>query len=208
MLTNAGGDNNEEYSIPMQIYLNTVKEEEFKVRHLGNKEKHEAMSQKNVGILDTFRKTEELHVQQTTDGNVRWRPALNMGNANLAQIQPDKSRSDKRFKRKNNFKKKFNREGNGNRKNRQQRRKTWRDYGPKKGDKPDRYEGKTPIFKRTAKGRDYEWCAKYNDGQGKWTATHNTSNHSDDFNKEDVKGKQPMRKQTWWTVPTDYSQCS
>ena len=165
MLTNAGGDNNEEYSIPMQIYLNTVKEEEFKVRHLGNKEKHKAMAQKNVGILDTFRKAEEPCVQQTTDGNARWRPAINMGNADLAQIQPDKSRSNKRFKKKNNFKKKFNRKGNGNRKNWQQKRKTWRDYGPKKGDKPDRCEGKTPTFKRTAKGRDYEWCEKCNEGQ-------------------------------------------
>ena len=165
MLTNAGGDNNEEYSIPMQMHLNTVKEEEFKVRHLGNKEKHKAMAQKNVGILDTFRKAEEPCVQQTTDGNARWRPAINMGNADLAQIQPDKSRSNKRFKKKNNFKKKFNRKGNGNRKNWQQKRKTWRDYGPKKGDKPDRCEGKTPTFKRTAKGRDYEWCEKCNEGQ-------------------------------------------
>ena len=115
MLANAGGVNNEECTIPMQIHLNTVKEEEFKVRHLGNKEKHNATSQKNVGMLDIFRKAEELCVQQTADRDVCWQPALDMDNANLAQIQPDESRGDKRFKQKNNFKKKFNCKANGNR---------------------------------------------------------------------------------------------
>ena len=188
-LTNAGGSNNKEHSIPMHNFVDQVKEEECKVRHLGNEDKHQAMAQKNVSVVDTFRKAEELCVQQTTEGDVHWRPALNMGNANLAQIQPNESRNNKRFKQKSNFKKKFNCKTNGNRKNRLQKHKSWRDCGPKKGDKPDCYKGKTPVFKKTVKGRDYEWCEKCNNGQGQWTATHNTAIHRDDFNEEDAKGK-------------------
>ena len=77
-LTNAGGSDNKEHSIPMHNCLNTVEEEEHKVRHLGKVEKHKAMACQGVGITDTFGKAEDLHVQQTTDGNVCWCPALNM----------------------------------------------------------------------------------------------------------------------------------
>ena len=78
---------------------------------------------------------------------------------------------------------------NNDRKNRLQQRKSWRDFGPGKGDKPDRFEGETPIFKKMVKGREFEWCEKCNHGQGKWTTTHNTANHRKDFNKEDSKRK-------------------
>lgn len=147
-LTNAGGSNNEEHSVPMHNHLNAVKEEECKVGHLGNMEKHKAMALENVSITDMFRKAEDLHVQQTTNGNVHWRLALNMGNANLAQMQPNRLMNDKRFKRKNNHKKKFNWEMNSNGKNRTQPHECWRNTGAGKGDKPDRHEGDTPIFKR------------------------------------------------------------
>ena len=136
----------------MHNCLNTVKEEECKVRHLGNVEKHEAMALKNVSITDIFRKAEELHVQQTTDGNMRWQLALDMGNANSAQTQSDKPGNDKRFKRKNNLKKKFNQEMNGDRKGMMQPRKSWKNVGPEKGDKSDHCKGNTPIFKKTVKG--------------------------------------------------------
>ena len=54
----------------MHNYLNTVKEEECKVRHLGNVEKDKAMALKNVSVTDTFRKAEDLCMQQTTDEDV------------------------------------------------------------------------------------------------------------------------------------------
>ena len=54
----------------MHNYLNTVKEEECKVRLLGNVEKHKAMALKDVSVTDTFRKAEDLCVQQTTDEDV------------------------------------------------------------------------------------------------------------------------------------------
>ena len=107
----------------------------------------------------------------------------------LAQMQSNRLAYDKRFKHKKNFKKKFNGEMNGKRKNRMQPRKSWRNIGPGKGDKPDCHEGDTPIIKMTVKGREYEWCAKCNHGQGKWTTTHNAADHWKDFNKENAKGR-------------------
>ena len=139
--------------------------------------------------MDILRKAEELYIQQTTDGDIRWRPALNMGNANLAQIQGNRTGNDERFKFKSNCKKKFNREPSGNRKNKRQPRKCWRDVGPGKGDKPDCHEGDKPIFKKIVKGRECEWCEKCNHGQGKWTTTHNTADHRKEFNKGDAKGR-------------------
>ena len=71
-------------------------------------------------------------------------------------------------------------------KNESQQRKHWRDVGPEKGTKPDRCEDGTPTCKKNVKGRDYEWCAKCDDGQGRWTTAHNTVNHEKNFNQ---KGK-------------------
>ena len=78
---------------------------------------------------------------------------------------------------------------NGDRKGEMQPRKNWRNMGLGKGDKPDCCKGDTPVFKKTVKGQECEWCAKCNHGQGKWTATHDKVNHQKDFDKEDVEGK-------------------
>ena len=81
ILIEAGGKDNEEYSHPMHQLMTKVREEVSQVTHLNNKEKDEALAQKDVGWEDILGKAEELYRTMTVKGSVRWPPACNINDS-------------------------------------------------------------------------------------------------------------------------------
>jgi len=196
ILIEAGGKDNEEYSHPMHQLMTKVREEVSQVTHLNNKEKDEALAQKDVGWEDILGKAEELYRTMTVEGSVRWPPACNVNDsrapprgygAHLTQYKFNgKSNGDKGNKRNkgkgNQLKNKYNgqhKKQSFKKKNENSHNASWKNERPKKHEL-EKYVKGTPVYSRTVDGRKYWWCDKCG-SKGRWTTTHHTAEHDPKF---------------------------
>ena len=82
-----------------------------------------------------------------------------------------------KHKKNGNGKHRSNQQKNGFQKNRKD---AWLYSPPSKDMKPVEYKGGYPVYKKVVKGKEFWWCAKCG-SNGKWTTSHSTHKHDDDY---------------------------
>ena len=189
IFTEAGGLNNSEYQTPMYQLLDKVKRAVGEVSHLNNQDKLKTMSRKGVGWSDILKEAEETYKGMTIERNVRWPPACNTTNlkapatnfgANLVQTMGKGHNNSNR-------KGKFKRHSGKSQDSGKQKKKSndskfaWKTSPPKSSEKRGSINGH-PVYEKNVNGKKYYWCAKCGD-KGRWTLSHSTGEHTDDFNK-------------------------